>query len=250
MEKTLKLLFIGNSFAVDTMEHFANIALSMGYDKVKLWTLFIGGCSINKHYNNIINDNKDYICFKNEGNGWDEHPNYGIKDSILSDSWDYIAIQHGTGDKSRYSNIKSYENLSNLVNEVKNIATNNPKIIFNMTWIGEPCFPHEEIIAFDKDQEKLYNAVVSLTKNYILPMENIDIVVPTGITIQNARKQFNCLLTRDNYHLSLSLGRYLASLTLFKAITNKPITTLNWLEKDIDINDKNKIIDIVNNSNF
>ena len=86
MSKTLKFLFIGNSFAVDTMEHFADVALSMGYEKVKLWTLYIGGCSINKHYNNLKNNLSDYTCFINEGNGWKEDNNYNIKDSIQSDT--------------------------------------------------------------------------------------------------------------------------------------------------------------------
>lgn len=250
MSKTLKFLFIGNSFAVDTMEHFANVALSMGYEKVKLWTLYIGGCSINKHYNNLKNNLSDYTCFINEGDGWKEDNNYNIKDSIQSDTWDYIAIQHGTNDLSRYSNIKSYENLENLVKEIKNIANKDTKIIFNMTWVGEPSFPHEEILAFNKDTTKLFNAIVNLTKTYILPIKDIDIVCPTGIAIDNARKEFDELLTRDGYHLSLSLGRYIASLTMFKAITNKDITDLTWFAKNVNISDKNKIINIVNKSSF
>lgn len=247
---SIKLLFIGNSFAVDTIHYFADVAKSFGVKKIKIWTLYIGGCSINKHYDNLINDKKDYTCFINEGNGWIEKNGYGIKDSITSESWDYIAIQHGTNDKSRYSDINSYANLSNLVNMVKEIANKNTKIIFNMTWIGETSFPHEEIIAFNKDQEKLYDAVYTLTKENIVTMDNIDIVCPTGVAIQNARKVFDKLLTRDGYHLSLDLGRFIASLTLYKAITNKIIDKLDYLVENIDINDKNKIIDVVNNSSF
>ena len=109
---------------------------------------------------------------------------------------------------------------------------------------------YEEIIAFNKDQEKLYNAVYTLTKENIVTMDNIDIVCPTGIAIQNARKVFDKLLTRDGYHLSLDVGRFIASLTLYKAITNKLIDKLDCLVENIDINDKNKIIDVVNNSSF
>ena len=46
----MKILFIGNSFAEDTAEHAANVALSMGISKIKIGVLYIGGCSIEMHY--------------------------------------------------------------------------------------------------------------------------------------------------------------------------------------------------------
>ena len=248
--KSIKLLFIGNSFAVDTIEHFANVCKSFGVENIKLWTLYIGGCSINKHYDNLINDKNDYTCFINEGEGWKEENNYGITTSILSEKWDYIAIQHGTNDKSKYSDIKSYENLNNLISKIKSIADKDCKIIFNMTWIGEPTFPHHEILEYKGDTKKLFNDVFTLTKEHILPMDNVDIVSPTGVAINLARKEFNKLLTRDGYHLSFDLGRFIASLTLYKAITNKEITSLNWLVENVEENDKEKIINIVNTAKF
>ena len=83
-----------------------------------------------------------------------------------------------------------------------------------------------------------------------IPIKDIDIVCPTGIAIDNARKEFDELLTRDGYHLSLSLGRYIASLTMFKAITKKDINDLTWFAKDVNNSYKNKIINIVNKSSF
>ena len=36
---------VGNSFSVDTMEHVAGIALSLGVECIKLGNLYVGGCS-------------------------------------------------------------------------------------------------------------------------------------------------------------------------------------------------------------
>ena len=58
-------------------------------------------------------------------------------------------------------------------------------------------------------------------------MEDIDIIVPTGTAIQNV---WNTGLANNivfrNHHLSNGLGRYVASLTLFKALTGYSIDNI------------------------
>ena len=109
MDKELKILFIGNSFAVDTMEHFASVALSLGYTKVKTWTLYHGGCSIDRHYNNITNNIKDYSCFINEGNGIVEKLDYSIIESIKSKDFSYPATKYF----EMYPSVKNYMDNNN-----------------------------------------------------------------------------------------------------------------------------------------
>ena len=248
MDKELKILFIGNSFAVDTMEHFVNVALSLGYKKVKTWTLYHGGCSIDRHYNNIIHNIKDYSCFINEGNGIIEKPDYSIIESIQSDDWDYIAIQHGTGDGSKYANKESYNKLQELVNIVKENANLNAKIVFNMTWVGESDFKYGELITYEGNQIKLYQDIAKLTKEYIRKIQGIDYISPTGTAIQNARLYDIGKLTRDGYHLSLDTGRYIASLTLLKTITNINIDNISWAPEGVSDKAKEVSIKAVNDA--
>ena len=68
--KELKILSIGNSFSVDTMRHIPDIALALGVEKICFGNLFIGGCSINRHYSNIQNNAAEYVYYKNMGDGW------------------------------------------------------------------------------------------------------------------------------------------------------------------------------------
>lgn len=241
---SLKILFIGNSFSVDTCEYLVHVAKSLNVKKIKLLNLYIGGCSINLHYTHLINDCKAYLGFFNEGEGFKEIENIGIKESILSDTWDFIAIQHGTNDGSRYTDINSYVNLVNLVNEIKKIANENVKIVFNMTWVGESYHSHPEIRFYKGDQLLIYNKIANLTKNYILPLKEIDYISPTGTAIQNARNKLNKELTRDGYHLSLDLGRYIASLTFFKTITNADINNINWSPSLINADKKIAILSV------
>ena len=225
---SLKVLTIGNSFALDTTEHLPNIVKNLGIEDIKFANLYIGGCSINKHYNNAMNNSSSYEYFVNTGNGWTSSYNKSILYALQSEEWDYISIQHGTGDKSRYADIYSYGNLPDLIDYVLENVDYNPKIVFNMTWVGEPG-SHEELInVFNNDTQAYYEAICELTKDRLTRIETLDIISPTGTAIQNARTAQLGSLTRDNYHLSLTTGRYTAALTFLMALTGLDISPLTW----------------------
>ena len=80
----LKILSIGNSFAHDTMKLLAEVALSLGVKKIKLGNLYIGGCSINRHWSNAQNDTAGYNYHTNDGSGWEITPEYKMSDAIRS----------------------------------------------------------------------------------------------------------------------------------------------------------------------
>jgi hypothetical protein len=226
----LKILCIGNSFSEDTTAHLAEIALLLGISKIKVANLYVGGCSINQHCFHAEQDMPAYRYDLNMGNGWQQTPNFRISDAIKSDDWDWISIQHGTGDGSRYTEIKSYEKLSWLIAYIKGLAHRKTKIAFNMTWVGEPDFQHEEIRHYGGDQLLIYNKIAELTKEHILTMPGIDVVSPTGTAIQNARTGGIGLLTRDGYHLSLDTGRYIAAMTFLKALTDTDVSDATFID--------------------
>lgn len=229
----LKILSIGNSFSVDTMEHIANIALNLGIKNVKFGNLYIGGCSINKHYFNIENDIPAYKYYLNTGTEWTSSPEYKISDAVKSEKWDWISIQHGTGDGSRYTLVESYANLAGLVEHVKSLAWQSVKINFNMTWVGEPYDTHPEIVAYGGNQLLIYEKIAEIMQNVIVPMKGIDFVSPTGRAIQNARTSKLKTLSRDGYHLSFGIGRYIAGMAFFKALTGLDIDNITWAPEGV-----------------
>ena len=242
----LKILCIGNSFSEDTTAHLADIMLHSGFLKVKVANLYVGGCSVKKHCFHAENDMSAYRYDVNEGDGWVKTPDYKISDVVKSDDWDWISIQHGTGDKSRYTELSSYEKLPWLVNYVKSLAPCKTKIAFNMTWVGEPDFHHEEIQHYNGDQILIYEKIAELTKEHILTMDGIDVVSPTGTAIQNARTGKIGLVTRDGYHLSLDVGRYIAGMTFLKALTGVDISDIPFVSEDDRV--KAVAVEAVNNA--
>ncbi|MBR5134417.1 MAG: DUF4886 domain-containing protein, partial [Clostridia bacterium] len=65
----------------------------------------------------------------------------------------------------------------------------------------------------------------------------------------NARTADLGILTRDNYHLSLNLGRYIAALTFFKALTGADISKVTWAPTNTTTYMKQASIEAANNAN-
>ncbi len=238
-QKTLKLLSIGNSFSVDTMEHVANIAKDLGVS-VKLGNLYVGGCSIRKHHEHAMSDAPVYKYYTNTGNGWSCTPEYKISDAVCEEEWDWISIQHGSKDGSRYSAPEDYALLPALLDYVKEKAWNGVKFAFNMAWVGEP-YDHHEITLFGGDQLLFYKALTAATQQAVAPIKDIAVISPTGTAVQNARTAIlDGRLSRDGFHLSYDIGRYIAGMTWLATLTGVDVTPLRWApegvsETDIEI---------------
>lgn len=230
----MKILFIGNSFAEDTAWLSADVALSMGIEKIKVGVLYVGGCPIEKHYEHITEDSPVYLYHLNEGCGWSSTPNFKISDALRSDEWDWVVIQHGTNGGNRYTSVECYEKLSPLVEKVKTITGEQTKIAFNLTWMGEPDYRHHEIISYGGDTALMRERLVEVTKAAVLSDPKVDRLVPTGTAVENARTSQIGKLTRDGYHLSLDKGRYIAALTLISTLSELDPAKVGWTPEGVD----------------
>lgn len=212
------------------MEHIGNIAKSLGFTDFKFANMYIGGCSINRHYNNIVNDTAGYVYSADTGDGWKKTADVSIATAINDENWDVISIQHGTGDKSRYTSPESYQNLAKLIDCVKAL-NGSAEIAFNMAWVAEPESTHHEISSYGGNQALMYQKLTELTKELVAPL--VDVVVPTGVAVQNARPLLSKKLTRDDFHLSYDLGRYIAGLTFLKVLCDIDLSAVTWCPEGV-----------------
>ena len=153
---------------------------------------------------------------------------------MAEEDWDYISIQHGTGDGSRYTSPDSYLNLEGLVTYIKELAPQKAKIAFNMAWVMEPYGTHPEIVSYNGDQLLMYQRLAELTASTVASVKGLDVISPAGTAIQNARTTELCgKLSRDGFHLSLDIGRYIAGLTFLVALTGMEISTVLWMPEGV-----------------
>ncbi len=229
--KEISILFIGNSFSDDTETYMVDILLNLGYTNINIGNLYIGGCSIDTHYANIMSGNSayDFRMRSHNGRKYTEYVRTtvgGIKQSmafaIAYKAWDIISVQQASGDSGKAD---TYSNLSALVEEVQNKATNpDVQFVFNMTWAYQADSTHAQFPDYNSNQMTMYNAIVSAVQSKV----NYT-VVPNGTAIQNARTSFiGDKLTRDGYHLDLNIGCYIAGLTFVAKVTGADITNFAY----------------------
>ena len=113
--KTVKVLSIGNSFSVNAQTYLYDIAKADGTDMV-IANLYIGGCSLERHWDNAQKDNKAYRYFKTHM----DDKEASIKDALMEEDWDYITFQQNSGNSGMLKTYFPY--LIDLVKYVKEFA--------------------------------------------------------------------------------------------------------------------------------
>lgn len=241
----LKILAIGNSFSVDSMEYVYQVAKDAGIDKIVLGNLYIGGCSLETHLSNAKGNKGAYTYYTNTEGTWKETGGVSIKTAVESDDWDFISMQQASG----YSGISStYATVNELIDIVEPL---NPsaRIVWHMTWAYQQSSGHSDFSKYGKIQATMYNAIIGSVKSNIVTNERIDTIIPAGTAIQNARTSFvGDTLTRDGYHLSKDLGRYIGSLTFVKALTGVSIDNVTYAPSGVDSDELAVAIEAANNA--
>ena len=229
VRRSLKILAIGNSFSVDAMRNYLyDVLKSADYDQVILGNLYVGGCSIDTHWNYISSNSGSYEYHKNDDNGeW--VTTYGAKamDALQDENWDVITVQQVSGNSGMP---ETFGNLQNLVNWVNQYKTNpDAKVLWHMTWAYQQDSTHESFPNYGSDQMTMYNAIVDTVQNTVLAVDGIDGVIPAGTAIQNLRQtSIGDTLTADGYHLNDLHGDYTASLTWYAAITGESLDLVDY----------------------
>ncbi|SFF97482.1 DUF4886 domain-containing protein [Prevotella sp. KH2C16] len=218
--RQIKVLAIGNSFSEDAVEQYLwQLAAAQG-DTLVIGNAYIPGCPIERHYNNILVDKKEYEYRKVVDGKKTNTKKTGLRQIIEDEAWEIISLQQA----SHFSGVpQTYEHLQGLKAEVLKFTTN-PKaeIIWHLTWAYAHDATHEGFKSYGRNQRNMYEAILNAVRRE-LPKAGIRHLIPSGIAIQNARKKIGDYLNRDGFHLSYSLGRYTAACTWCEFLTGKSV---------------------------
>lgn len=213
---TIKVLAIGNSFSEDAVEeHLSGLLRAEGLTVI-IGNMYIGGCSIERHVKNLRGDIADYRYRKIDPEGnMKEINGYTLEKALADDDWDYVSVQQSSPLSGQP---ESYVLLPELVGFVRARIPEDAVIMFHQTWAYSEDSSHKAYVNYDRDQMKMYNAIVETVAAEV-PKAGIGLVIPSGTAIQNARTSYlGTDLTRDGYHLSRPHGRYIASCTWLEAV--------------------------------
>ena len=234
-EKVIRILAIGNSFSEDAVEqNLWNIAQADGVQLI-IGNMYIGGCTIERHVNNMRDNKADYAYRKIGLDGQKvQTRNFTLAQAVADEPWDYISVQQASGVSGMY---ESYALLPELVAWIRRTAPQ-AQVIFHQTWAYSQTSTHQEFPNYDSDQITMYYAIQDASARAVKD-NDIDILVPSGRAIQYAR----CMvpeknITRDGYHLNMRYGRFIAAATWYetlcgKSILNNPYRPANITDEEL-----------------
>lgn len=224
--KTLKILAIGNSFSVDGMEYLYQIAKDAGVEEIVLGNLYKGGCSLAQHYGYAKADSEAYTYYKNTTGTWVTTSIKRMSQALADEEWDYISLQQASGDSGVVSAYTTF--LPRLIEYVRERNTS-AELMWHMTWAYQQDSTHSSFPKYGSNQTKMYEAILGAVNTCIVPNEAFSLIIPSGTAIQNARTSFlGDTITRDGYHLDYNIGRYIAGLTWYAAITGAPVDNIKY----------------------
>ena len=241
----MKILSIGNSFSVDAHAYLSKLAKMVGVD-ITAVNLAIGGCSLERHWNNIESNSKSYLHLIND-EGWG-NPTVTIDEIIKNDTFDIVTLQQVSHFSGKYDTYQPY--LDNLIKYVKKHQPN-AKLYFHKTWAYEIDSGHSEYYLYDNSQEKMYKALSKVSARIcketgLTPILSGDVIqaMRTRLPEFDYKNGGETLCLEDGFHMSRTYGRYAVAQVWLATLTGKPATAKQFMELDLTV--CQKICDIVN----
>ena len=222
----MKILFIGNSFTKDAVEHLPGMLAAAGIKDIKLYHMYYGGRRIFE-YTNGYTTSVDYHCYRceNGATSWTDVTGHSLHEIVSSDKWDIVTIQEHTGRAVAWDWTASQKAaVQGLVDKVKaDCPEKTPDFYFIMS---QAYHDMNKIATADRGQknftttEEMYNVIVSMTKKLMDDVPFKD-VIATGTCLQNLRTSSlnnSMCLTRDGYHMDYGISRYAAACMMFEKL--------------------------------
>ncbi len=205
----MKILSIGNSFSVDAQAWLHEIAENQGAE-VTLGNLYIGGCSLELHAQNIREDKKAYEYYKTGR----EARTASVGEALREENWDAVTLQQASHFSGQW---ETYEPWLEEVSEYVRKLCPGAKIYIHETWAYEADSDHPAFPQYLCNQSRMYE---DLHKAYRKAAKAIGAdIIPCGTAMQIARGMLDfdyanhgLSLNRDGFHASLTYGRYLLGL--------------------------------------
>ena len=182
-EKGTRVLMIGNSFSISLLQHLPQVAADCGVE-LDLASLYIGGCSLERHWTNVVKDvDKEYKPYLFGRNRFGKYTQgkANVCDVLRMAKWDIVTVQQASHESWRPETYHPYGD--NLVAKIRELAPQ-AKIYVQETWSYTPWDKRLEKWGIDQDQmyEGLHDAYAGFARQYGIA------IIPFGTAVQTWRR--------------------------------------------------------------
>ena len=226
----MNVLVISNSFGDDANTYLHQIARAGG-DDIQVCTLYIGGCTLDTHYRNLLGDKKAYdLHYNGQITGFKT----SISEALLSREWDVVTLQQGSKKSYDYNKFEPYATeIADYIRECQPEA----KLLIHQTWAYKEgselmlrITPYTTFDGMFADIEKAYEQCAQNLR--------ADGLIPGGKLIQQLLHKGVPCIHRDNLHVTKGLGRYALSLLWYRMLTGKSVADNTFRDFDEPITEE------------
>ena len=189
-----KVLMIGNSFSICLLNHLPQVAADRGVE-LDLASLFIGGCTLKQHCENVDRDGEEgFRPYRFGRNRFGEYTEtkMNVCDALRLAKWDIVTIQQGSHDSWRPESYHPYGD--KLIAKIRELAPQ-ARICVQETWSYTPWDGRLKEWGIDQDEmyAKLHDAYAGFARQFGLK------VIPFGTAVQEWRKRLPVRYTEKSF---------------------------------------------------
>ena len=211
----MNILSIGNSFSEDAQRYLSKIANADGV-KITSVNLMLGGCSLSRHYKNMLTGDAEYFL---EYNGDNTGFKISLKEALINRDWDFITLQQVSHESVNYDTYQPY--LGELSKYVRKMAPKAKQVI-HQTWEYEADSKLlRENLGYNTPDD-MFN---DIKRAYTCAAKDInaELIIPSGELFHGLVKE-GLKIHRDTFHATYGLGRYALGLLWYHILTGNEIS--------------------------
>lgn len=223
----IKILAIGNSFSQDATYYLHQIAAADQVD-TKVVNLYIGGCSLERHWNNMESGAAEYLY---EENGSSSEQYVSIPTALDMEEWDYVVTQQASHDSGL---IETYHPYIECIAGYVGKKCPKAEFLIQQTWAYEIDSLHSLFSRYHHSQEEMF---LKLSEAYRAVAKQLGIrLIPCGDVVQTLRKkepflygQGGMSICRDGFHMNILYGRYLLAATWYRTLFGASVSNNTYI---------------------
>lgn len=222
----MNILSIGNSFSQDAQRYLSRIAKADG-EKLQSFNLYIGGCSLARHYRNMLSGEREYEL---EMNGTNTRFKVSLEEALLNRDWDIVTVQQVSKQANDYESYQPY--LNELVDFVRRCVPG-AKIAFHQTWAYEQDSQKLEMMGYPRWEQMIEDIIPAAAR--AAKDVDADFLIPSGEVFRALLEKGVEKVHRDTFHASLGLGRYALGLTWYRFLTGRDVADNTFADFDAEV---------------
>ena len=218
----MQILSIGNSFSQDAQTYLNRMA-----KELFSVNLFIGGCSLERHYRNMLGDKREYsleVCGIRTGF------QMSIKEALLSRAWDVVTLQQASPYSSNYDRYFPY--IDELTAYVRKMCPK-AKLYIHETWgyeTGSEKIEQRGFRTMEEMSEKVFETYARVAEKI-----GADGIIPSGHGLLALSHAQDKPVHRDGSHADNGIGRYMLGCIWYETLTGKPVTETEFSDFDVEV---------------